>query len=118
MTITNELLQKSLKALQEVSLTKSLKIKKSGKEIKEGIARKIGECQAKIAVFKAIPAKANSDNSLHSEHSSHSSHVDDSNKWRIESLERKIKDYETISRNLKDNLTYELDRYELTDYGL
>ena len=115
MTITNELLQKSLKALQEASLTKSLKFKKTGKEIKAGIAKRIAEFQAKIAVFKAVPAKANSDNSIHSEHSAH---VDDPNKWRIESLERRIKDYETISRNLKDNLTYELDKYELTDYGL
>lgn len=117
MTITNKLLQKSLKALQEVSLSKSLKFKKTGKEIKEGIAKKIGECQAKLTVLKEVVPVEKKTISAGDEDQPVAA-TENPNKWRIESLERRIKNYETISRNLKDNQTYEIDQWELTEYGL
>jgi len=121
MTLTNELLVKSLNALKEANLQKSLRFKKTGKEIKEGIAKRIAECQAKITVLKEmpVPAKVDEGKEISDVPVGATPETSESpNKWRIESLERRIKDYETISRNLKDNQTYEIDKWELTEYGL
>lgn len=116
MTIGNELLSESLKAMREAPLAKSLKFRKTGKEIKQGIARKIAECEAKIAVFKAVPPDVKGKHTTEQPEGTGTNA--NPNQWRIDSLQRRIKNYETVSRNLKDGQTYDLDRYELTEYGL
>ena len=117
MTITNELLLKSLNALKEANLEKSLHFFIKGSKIKEGLVRKIAECQAKITVLKeAIPSKSLKESAEYV--TTEESAAENPNKWRIESLERRIKDYETIQKYLEDKRTYELDKWELTEYGL
>jgi len=111
------------KAIETTAL-KSLKFKKTGKEIIAGIESKIIECRLELAVLISKQGVVES-NKVTVEAvggGMAEAPVDDSPSpdysWKINGVRRKIEKLERYARNLKPNQVCELDGYELQEFGL
>jgi len=113
-------LQKAV--VRKQGLEKSLKFKKTGKEIKEGIEKRILELEKKIAIrevkLSKTPPQDKVDNLLGENETQPAvaTETDPLKDWQIKSWKRKIKEFELLCENLKEKQTYELQEFDLTRY--
>ena len=102
------------------SLEKSLKFKKTGKDINEGIAKRIMELEKKIAVREVKLAKTPPQDKLADkyevEHDVPQTETDPLKDWQIKNWKQNIQDFELLCKNLKEKQTYELQEHELKRY--
>lgn len=113
------------KAIDRVTLSKSLEFNKKGSEIKEAIVGKIATCQSELAVmvieWKAGQRIQSSDASPSYDKapvvSTATGTEPPEEPYKIRSIRREIEDLSRVSRNIVESKTYKLSEYELKEYG-
>ncbi len=117
------LLQKSMDDLK-----KSMSFPISGKKLKVAIDKKIAECKGElkilekeyppVAIETKVAAEISTDVAEGTVAATKDAQVKFRESWEVRSKKRQIEYLETCHRNIVDSKTYELDKYELKEFGL
>ncbi len=115
----------SLKKAIETTARKSLSFKKTGKEIKEAIESKLALMRLDLAVlianqniFDSNKVTMETVNSGLDEDVPETKSAVEDFSWKIKCKQREIEKLERYARNLKPKVVYNLDGYELDEFGL
>lgn len=106
-------------------LNKSIEFKISGQKLKDAVDTKISVCKGELAIlekeYPPVPeetkaAISTSEDAPAAEAAAPAPKYNEH--WKVRSKKREIDELERCSRNINVKLSYELDKYELSQYGL
>ncbi len=107
------------------NLNKSIEFKVSGQKLKDAVDTKIAVCKGELAIlekeYPPVPEETK-EAIVTSEDAPVTEVVAPAPKynvhWKVRSKKREIDELERCSRNINVKLSYELEKYELSQYGL